>query len=301
MPFGTIKLKPGVDTNTTPTLNEAAYSVSQLIRFLPERNGFGLAQKLGGWVAYYASAIGSKIRALKGWADLNAINHLGIGAESSLTVLTSNNLVNITPQNSVTNTAPVFATTSGSKTVTVTDSNITASVLDFVEYVTPIAVGGLVLTGPYQLQTAASTTYSITAASAATSTANTSTNTVTGSFVVGNTYKIVTVGTTDYTLIGASANTVGVIFNATGVGSGTGTAKLVGVYAFQTTSGQSTVTCYFDNHGYSVGSSFYIGVSTTVGGLTLFGLYTVLTVPSASSFTFAAANTATSSAGPTLR
>jgi len=299
MPFGTIKLKPGVDTNVTPTLNEAAYSSSQLIRFLPERNGFGLAQKLGGWVAYYNSAIGSAIRALKGWADLNAINHLGIGAESSLNVLTGNNLVNITPQTSITNTAPVFATTSGSKTVTITDSNITASVLDYVEYITPVAVGGLVLSGPYQLSTAAGTTYSIIASSAATSTANTSTNTTAGSFTIGNTYQIVTVGTTDFTLIGASANTVGIIFNATGVGTGTGTAKLVGVPAFQTVNGQSTVTCYLDNHGYSVGSTFYVGVSTTVGGITLFGLYTILTVPSASSFTFAAANTATSSAGPT--
>ena len=299
MPFGTIKLKPGVDTNVTPTLNEAAYSSSQLIRFLPERNGFGLAQKLGGWVAYYNSAIGSAIRALKGWADLNAVNHLGIGAESSLNVLTGNNLVNITPQTSITNTAPVFATTSGSKTVTITDSNITASVLDYVEYITPVAVGGLVLSGPYQLSTAAGTTYSIIASSAATSTANTSTNTTAGSFTIGNTYQIVTVGTTDFTLIGASANTVGIIFNATGVGTGTGTAKLVGVPAFQTVNGQSTVTCYLDNHGYSVGSTFYVGVSTTVGGITLFGLYIILTVPSASSFTFAAANTATSSAGPT--
>ena len=299
MPHATIKLKPGVETTTTFALNEAAYSTSQLVRFLPERNGMGLAQKLGGWVNYYTSAIGSKIRALKGWADLNAVNHLGIGAESSLNILTSNNLQNITPQNTTTNTAPVFSTTSGSATVTVTDSNLSASVLDYVNYVTPVAVGGLVLYGPYLLQTAAGTTYSILASSAATSTANTSTNTTAGSFVVGNTYQIVTVGTTDYTLIGASANTVGVIFNATGVGSGTGTAKLVGVPSFQTISGSQTVTCYLDNHGYLVGNTFYVGVSTTVGGITLSGLYTVLTVPSASSFTFAAANTASSSAGPT--
>lgn len=45
-----------------------------------------------------------------------------------------------------------------------------------------------------------------------------------GSFVVGTTYTIVSVGTTDYTLIGAAANTVGIGFVATGVGSGTGTA-----------------------------------------------------------------------------
>ena len=299
MPHNTIKLKPGVETNTTPALNEAAYSSSAFIRFLPERNGYGLAQKLGGWVAYYASSIGSKIRALKGWADLNATNHLGIGAESSLSVLTGNNLVNITPQTSVTNTAPVFATTSGSNVVTVTDSNITASVLDYVTYVTPVTVGGLVLNGPYKIQSAAGTQYSIYASSVATSTANTSTNTVGGSFVVGNTYEIVSVGSTSFTSIGAAANTVGVIFTATGVGSGSGTARLVAEYAFATTNGSSIVTVYVDNHGFNVGDSFYVGVSTTVGGIPLSGLYTVQSVVTTSSFTFAAANSATSTVGPT--
>ena len=299
MPHNTIKLKPGVETNTTPALNEAAYSSSAFIRFLPERNGYGLAQKLGGWVAYYASSIGSKIRALKGWADLNATNHLGIGAESSLSVLTGNNFVNITPQTSVTNTAPVFATTSGSNVVTVTDSNITASVLDYVTYVTPVTVGGLVLNGPYKIQSAAGTQYSIYASSVATSTANTSTNTVGGSFVVGNTYEIVSVGSTSFTSIGAAANTVGVIFTATGVGSGSGTARLVAEYAFATTNGSSIVTAYFDNHGFNVGDSFYVGVSTTVGGIPLSGLYTVQSVVTTSSFTFAAANSATSTVGPT--
>lgn len=45
-----------------------------------------------------------------------------------------------------------------------------------------------------------------------------------GSFVTGTAYRILTVGTTDFTLIGASANTVGVVFTATGAGTGTGTA-----------------------------------------------------------------------------
>lgn len=45
-----------------------------------------------------------------------------------------------------------------------------------------------------------------------------------GSFVTGTTYWITTVGTTDFTAIGASSNTVGTSFTATGAGSGTGTA-----------------------------------------------------------------------------
>jgi len=47
-----------------------------------------------------------------------------------------------------------------------------------------------------------------------------------GSFVVGKTYLITSVGTTNFQSIGATSNTVGVLFTATGVGSGTGTAQL---------------------------------------------------------------------------
>ena len=46
-----------------------------------------------------------------------------------------------------------------------------------------------------------------------------------GTFVVDKEYQIVTVGTTDYTLIGANNNTLGTVFTATGVGIGTGTAS----------------------------------------------------------------------------
>ena len=45
-----------------------------------------------------------------------------------------------------------------------------------------------------------------------------------GSFSTGTTYWITTVGTTDFTLIGAADNNIGTEFTATGAGSGTGTA-----------------------------------------------------------------------------
>jgi len=47
---------------------------------------------------------------------------------------------------------------------------------------------------------------------------------VAGNFSVGVSYKIEAVGTTNFIAIGASANTVGVIFTATGAGTGTGYA-----------------------------------------------------------------------------
>lgn len=49
--------------------------------------------------------------------------------------------------------------------------------------------------------------------------------TTAGAFAIGTQYGIQTVGTTDFTLIGAASNAVGVVFTATGAGSGTGTAS----------------------------------------------------------------------------
>ena len=64
-----------------------------------------------------------------------------------------------------------------------------------------------------------------------------------GSLVVGVQYIIRTLGTTDFTLVGAASNTVGEVFVATGAGTGTGTAShsakievlVNGVYNFQYT------------------------------------------------------------------
>lgn len=62
-----------------------------------------------------------------------------------------------------------------------------------------------------------------------------------GSFVTGLVYTIEAVGTTDFTAIGASANTVGVKFKATGAGSGDGTAILDAVF---------DVGCFEYDHSY---------------------------------------------------
>ena len=62
-----------------------------------------------------------------------------------------------------------------------------------------------------------------------------------GSFVVGHKYTIKTVGTTTFTDIGASANTVGTVFTATGVGSGNGDAYET---LFYSTGGDQNVEVY---------------------------------------------------------
>ena len=62
---------------------------------------------------------------------------------------------------------------------------------------------------------------------------------IAGDFLTGSTYTILSVGTTDFTAIGAASNTVGVSFVATGAGEGTGTAGIVQVLS--TASGNMVV------------------------------------------------------------
>lgn len=84
-----------------------------------------------------------------------------------------------------------------------------------------------------------------------------------GSFVAGLSYTIATVGTTDFTLIGASANTVGVTFKATGVGSGDGTATLnakpdIGAFEFDLGYGAWPLSTKLTFNGVQSGSEIRI-------------------------------------------
>jgi hypothetical protein len=84
-----------------------------------------------------------------------------------------------------------------------------------------------------------------------------------GSFIVGNTYTIASVGTTSFTAIGAASNTVGVTFVATGVGSGTGTA-----YFGAGVSGTITSSQYLYANTASINAKITGGsaLSWTIGG-----------------------------------
>jgi hypothetical protein len=87
-------------------------------------------------------------------------------------------------------------------------------------------------------------------------------NITAGSFVVGKSYTIRSVGTTNYTLIGAVANTVGVLFTATGVGSGTGVAidMAASTAALKTI---DTLVTTLDDRIYAGGKFLFSGVRDT--------------------------------------
>jgi len=149
MPHAALKLVPGVDQNRTLALNEAALSESNLIRFVPDRQGIGLPQKLGGWQKFFSNSVGSIIRALWAWEDTSGRSWLGVGAESSLSVIYNNAQSIITPQTTTDNKAVNVSTTSGSSTVTITANGSSLDAYDVVDIRTQISVGGLILFGKY--------------------------------------------------------------------------------------------------------------------------------------------------------
>lgn len=170
MPTSTVRLTPGVSSNRTPTLNEAAYQSTQLIRWDP---GSGLIEKIGGWSKFYQFAINSLVTALHAWGDLSGILHLGVGAVSSLDVITNGALIDITPQSRTTNPAVNFSTVSGSTTITIVDAGSNATIYDRIVLNTPVSIGGIVLFGAYNVLAAISAnSYTIAAATPATATVN---------------------------------------------------------------------------------------------------------------------------------
>lgn len=239
MPFGSLQLRPGINTVATPTLNNGGYSASNLIRWRG-----GLPEKVGGWQKLVSNAMGSITRCLHAWQDLNQTKWLAAGNLSSVLVMLGGSLANITPQTKTSSCALNLTTTKGSATVAIVDTNIsTLTQYDSVFFNTPISIGGIILAGSYQiLPTPAGTGYSITAQAPATS---------------------------------AVAN---------------GGA----VPAFTTTSGSSTVSVLLNNHGLSDGDKFTFPISTTVGGVTILGTYSSISVTDANNFRIPASSVASS-------
>jgi len=245
MPHLSVKLKPGIDQNQTPALNETGISFSSLIRFIYDRDGLGLIQKLGGWTKFYPAKIESIVRALWAWEDTNANSHLAVGTENGaisgvarLSVITDGTDDDITPQSLTSNITAGFSATAGSSLIVVTDATTTnISDYDSVYIQTHVAIGGLILFGNYQAYAVSPTTYRIIAVDA-----------------LGNPLPAFT------------------------------TSAVPVLAKFTVAAGSSIVTVTLPNHGYSAGSTYPVLVSTTVGGATFYGNYIVQSVTDAANF-----------------
>lgn len=259
IPHASVKLRPGTDVNSTPALNEAGISSTQLVRFLYDRTLGALIQKLGGWERFYPATMPAIVRALWAWEDTQAITHLAYGtenigatSEAQLGVIIDGSAQDITPRYVTHTLAPVVSTTSGSSIVTITDTVVTnISQYDSVYIPTQIAVGGLVLFGSYACNPdghSAATTYTIQAVDAL-----------------------------GAPLAATSSSSSPVLPN------------------FTTVSGASAVTVTLPAHGFTANDAFPVLLSTTVGGTTFLGHFPVLSVTDANNFVVTALTTPTSS------
>jgi hypothetical protein len=327
MPHSAIKLIPGVDQNETSAMNEGGVSNSNLIRYVYDKRLGGLIQKLGGWTKYVSRQFDSVIRALWAWEDNNASLWLAVG-NAGLNVIKEGVITDITPTFFETDVNPVsVATTAGSSTVTITDATFSTSSYDSVFIETQISVGGLLIYGYYDVEFLSSSAYTIQASdilgfpAAAAYTTVTAPITITGiSSATGSavTYTFASVGytfTTDsfviisglnpsqfngvYKVTGATTTSVTVASTATGSWVSGGTVNNRGVLPqFTSTNGSSTISVVLPNHGLIEGGNFVVGVASSVGGIVLYGNYTVIAVSTTdplNAFTIVATNTATSS------
>lgn len=169
MPYQKILIKPGIQTEATPLLNEGGFSKSQLIRFFQ-----GFLQKIGGWQKITSQAVVGKCRGMLAWSDLQGVPYVACGTDQRVEVYYDGQLYDITPVRKVDNVATPFSTISTSTTVQVTDTNNGAQAGDTVYIVNEMAVGGIVLQGYYTIGTIIdSDNYDITALNAATATVST--------------------------------------------------------------------------------------------------------------------------------
>lgn len=254
MPHQSIQILPTVDELKTPTLNQAAISVAQYIRFMIDTGGQSLIQKLGGWARWFPNALPSICRALWGWQDINGGQWLAAGCTNTgssggpLLVLKPTGENTITPRTIQDNVAVDVTTNTSNSIVIIKDTGSNISSFDSVYIPVHIAVGGIIIFGFYQCIA-----------------------------VSANTYEIVLSDKFGNPVIPISAITDGGV-----------------VEKFSVVSGSSVVTVTLPAHGLSVGNDFPVLIQTTLGGVTLQGDYLVQTVVDANNFTILAPQSATS-------
>jgi hypothetical protein len=333
MPHATLKLQPGVDQNRTIALNEAAISYSTLIRFVPDKQGIGLVQKLGGWTRFFPSSVGSIVRALWAWKDTNAITYLGLGAENRTVVITAlaNNIVSGTNFITITYAAS-YAFTVGQTIVvsgvTPTAYNGTYSVTSSTTTTVTFAgtnsgamtVAGIVYAGdalsvisdnvrtiitPRTLlqdvavsaaTSAGSSTVIITAAGSniySSDSVDIQTQISIGGLILFGLYTCTFLDGSNQFYITA-LDSLGEPILATSTATG-GT-----IPSFSFTNNLSDVDVTLANHGLVAGDTFTVIVPLTAAGITLSGNYIVQSVASTSIFRIFAKNTASSTTTASL-
>jgi hypothetical protein len=165
MPLQKVLFKPGVNRENTRYTNEGGWYESDKVRFRQ-----GTPEKIGGWARISVSSFLGTCRSLWNWITLGNLNLLGVGTNLKFYIENGGLYNDITPIRSAAVLSNPFATTINSTTVTVTHTAHGAINNDFVTFSNVAPVGGLDLNNQYQITYIDANTYTITAASQASST-----------------------------------------------------------------------------------------------------------------------------------
>ena len=164
MGYQSLQMTPGIDVEKSALLNSAGWSASMAVRFRD-----GIPEKIGGWARMNQSPLVGICTGMHTFADLSGNLYIFAGTDQRLEVFLGGLLYDITPIRATTNNAPQLSTTTGSKVVNVKDVGNGAQATDWVNITVPVAVGGLIIQGFYQIQTIVDAdNYTILAATAAT-------------------------------------------------------------------------------------------------------------------------------------
>jgi hypothetical protein len=178
MPLKKLQLKSGVNREGTRYSTEGGWFSCDKIRFRQ-----GTPEKIGGWQRISSETYNGVCRSLWQWATLGGVPYLGVGTNTKYYIAYGGAYYDITPVVSTVTLTNPFTTVNGSATVTVTDVAHGATTGTFVTFSGATAVGGLTLNGEYQITVLTVDSYTITAASNASSSA-TGGGTVTAAYQV---------------------------------------------------------------------------------------------------------------------
>lgn len=160
MPLSPIKLRPGINRNSTNYANEGGYYACDKVRFRA-----GKPEKIGGWVKYTGASFLGACRSLFNWVTLDKTNIVAVATNTKYYLESGGVLYDITPVRYTDGLpANAFNATGGSTTLVVTHPGHTAANGDFVNYtgVTPFAgIAQDALNAEFQVTYVDSSTYTI--------------------------------------------------------------------------------------------------------------------------------------------
>jgi hypothetical protein len=138
MPFTKLQFRPGINREVTNYTNEGGWRFCDKIRF---RDGF--PESIGGWEKVSNSQFLGTCRMLHSWTELSGTSYIALGTNLKSYVMRGSEFYDITPIRATTAAGDVtFSATSGSTTLTVSDTSHGALLNDFVTFTDAVSLGG---------------------------------------------------------------------------------------------------------------------------------------------------------------